>query len=305
MSAKKPAARASNRIKNPDDWVTGDEEMTGAQESYLHTFAQEAHEDVEGDLTKAEASKKIDRLKEKTGRGTRRARRGHHDPGRAIEDFRATKMTLLAGWLFHSIRLAAALGLALLAMQAPAATREYQAALLQLLRSSDQEIAQRKTSAQRFYGIASDEDEARFLSQLRAVEPSNAETLAAALDRQRSLRASYDRIEGSPVLLRPIEAAKDVAADDGGARRRIAQTVFDSFAPQLDLSLAAAVYGLFGLFLGSLIGELYDRRSASAPPGLVGGCAACLRRWRTAIPFRNQEPGRNAAADCDHNVAQL
>jgi hypothetical protein len=44
----------------------------------------------------------------------------------------------LAGWLLHSIRLAAALGLALVAMQAPAVTREYQAALLQLLRSSDQ-----------------------------------------------------------------------------------------------------------------------------------------------------------------------
>jgi len=99
---------------------------------------------------------------------------------------------LLARWLFHSIRLAAALGLALVTMQAPAVTREYQAALLQLVRSSDQEIAQRKASAQRFYGIAPAEDEGRFLAQLRAVEPSNAETLAAALDRQRGLQASYD-----------------------------------------------------------------------------------------------------------------
>ena len=164
-------------------------------------------------------------------------------------------MMLLAGWLLHSIRLAAALGLALVTMQAPAVTREYQAALLQLVRSSDQEIAQRKTSAQRFYGIAPGEDEGRFLAQLRAVEPSNAETLAAALDRQRGLRASYERIERSPDLLRPIFAAKDVAKDEGG-RRQIAETVFDSFAPQVDLSFAAAVYGLVGLFLGSLIGEL-------------------------------------------------
>src|SRR5215813_2638853 len=108
---------------------------------------------------------------------------------------------LLAGWLIHSIRLAAALGAALLAMQAPAVTREYQAALLQLVRSSDQEIAQRKSSAQRFYGIAPGEDEGRFLAQLRAVEPSNAETLAAALDRERSLQASYDRIEHTSDLL--------------------------------------------------------------------------------------------------------
>jgi hypothetical protein len=120
---------------------------------------------------------------------------------------------LLARWLFHSIRLAAALGLALVMMQAPAVTREYQAALLQLVRSSDQEIVQRKASAQRFYGIAPAEDEGRFLAQLRAVEPSNAETLAAALDHQRGLRASYDRIDRSPDLLRPIIATKDVAAD--------------------------------------------------------------------------------------------
>jgi hypothetical protein len=79
----------------------------------------------------------------------------------------------LAGWLLHSIRLAAALGLASVAMQ-PAVTREYQAALLQLVRSSDQEIAQRKTSAQRFYGIAEGEDEGRFLDARRLRWRSNA-----------------------------------------------------------------------------------------------------------------------------------
>jgi len=60
---------SSNTIKDPDDWTTGDEPMTGAQESYLHTLATEAGEEVEPDLTKAEASKKIDELRQKTGRG--------------------------------------------------------------------------------------------------------------------------------------------------------------------------------------------------------------------------------------------
>src|SRR5262245_50352767 len=55
-------------------------------------------------------------------------------------------MMFLAGWLLHSIPLAAALGLALMAMQAPAVTHEYQTALLQLVRSSEQEIAQRRVS---------------------------------------------------------------------------------------------------------------------------------------------------------------
>jgi Protein of unknown function (DUF3072) len=63
------ANNQSNTIKDPDDWTTGEEPMTGAQESYLHTLASEAGEQVEEDLTKAEASKKIDELREKTGRG--------------------------------------------------------------------------------------------------------------------------------------------------------------------------------------------------------------------------------------------
>ncbi|MES2522491.1 MAG: DUF3072 domain-containing protein [Gemmatimonadota bacterium] len=55
--------------KNPDEWVTGDESMTGPQASYLRTLAQEAGEEFDDTLTKAEASKKIEELQEKTGRG--------------------------------------------------------------------------------------------------------------------------------------------------------------------------------------------------------------------------------------------
>jgi hypothetical protein len=59
-----------NAEKDPDDWVTGDQPMTGAQASYLKTLSEEAHEPFEEELSKAEASKKIDALQEKTGRGT-------------------------------------------------------------------------------------------------------------------------------------------------------------------------------------------------------------------------------------------
>lgn len=55
--------------KDPDAWVTGDEPMTGPQQSYLQTLAHEAGEDVPDDLSKAEASKKIDDLQDETGRG--------------------------------------------------------------------------------------------------------------------------------------------------------------------------------------------------------------------------------------------
>jgi hypothetical protein len=59
----------SNTIKNPDDWTTGDEPMTGAQRSYLKTLSEEAKEPFDENLTKAEASKRIDELQQKTGRG--------------------------------------------------------------------------------------------------------------------------------------------------------------------------------------------------------------------------------------------
>ncbi len=62
-------AEQSNMQKDPDHWVTGDEPMTGAQRSYLHTLAEEAKEPIDDNLTKAQASKKIDELQEKTGRG--------------------------------------------------------------------------------------------------------------------------------------------------------------------------------------------------------------------------------------------
>ncbi|MCA1655776.1 MAG: DUF3072 domain-containing protein [Pseudonocardiaceae bacterium] len=59
----------SNPEKDPEDWVTGDEPMTGPQESYLHTLAQEAGTQVPANLTKVEASKLIDELQARTGRG--------------------------------------------------------------------------------------------------------------------------------------------------------------------------------------------------------------------------------------------
>lgn len=60
---------SSNVEKDPGDWVTGDEAMTGAQASYLETLSQEAGEDYDPSLSKAAASQRIDELQERTGRG--------------------------------------------------------------------------------------------------------------------------------------------------------------------------------------------------------------------------------------------
>jgi hypothetical protein len=58
-----------NPERDPDDWLSGDEPSTGPQESYLHTLAQEAGEEVPTNLSKADACKEIDRLQRITGRG--------------------------------------------------------------------------------------------------------------------------------------------------------------------------------------------------------------------------------------------
>ncbi len=66
----------SNMIKNPEDWTTGNEPMTGAQKSYLKTLSEQAHEPMDENLTKAQASERIEELQQKTGRGAEGAR-GH------------------------------------------------------------------------------------------------------------------------------------------------------------------------------------------------------------------------------------
>jgi hypothetical protein len=58
----------SNTIKSPDEWKTGDEPMTGAQRSYLKTLSDEAKIPFEENLTKAEASKRIDELRQQNER---------------------------------------------------------------------------------------------------------------------------------------------------------------------------------------------------------------------------------------------
>jgi hypothetical protein len=60
---------ADNTEKDPRDWVSGDDPMTGAQHSYLKTLAEQARKPAprEHGLTKAEASKLIDEMREQAG----------------------------------------------------------------------------------------------------------------------------------------------------------------------------------------------------------------------------------------------
>ena len=69
MAEPDQTAPTQNPKKDPEDWTTGDEPMTGPQRSYLQTLCREAKEDFNDSLTKAQASKRIEELQAKTGRG--------------------------------------------------------------------------------------------------------------------------------------------------------------------------------------------------------------------------------------------
>jgi len=69
-TAPTPPNATGNTIKDPEDWTTDHEPLTGAQRSYLQTLCQEANEPMDDTLTKAQASERIEALQQKTGRGT-------------------------------------------------------------------------------------------------------------------------------------------------------------------------------------------------------------------------------------------
>lgn len=75
------SAGNSNMEKDPADWVTGDEPMTGAQRSYLKTLSEEAKVPFDENLSKADASRRIDELQEMTGRGVSKGEQGGSDGG--------------------------------------------------------------------------------------------------------------------------------------------------------------------------------------------------------------------------------
>ncbi|HVF71829.1 MAG TPA: DUF3072 domain-containing protein [Chthoniobacterales bacterium] len=69
MAEQDQTPPSQNPEKDPEEWTTGDEPMTGPQRSYLQTLCREAKEEFDDSLTKAAASKRIDELQAKTGRG--------------------------------------------------------------------------------------------------------------------------------------------------------------------------------------------------------------------------------------------
>jgi hypothetical protein len=68
MTTQNESPQNAGLQKDPDAWKTGDEPMTASQRSYLETLAQDTGEAIDENLTKAEASKRIDELRERSPR---------------------------------------------------------------------------------------------------------------------------------------------------------------------------------------------------------------------------------------------
>lgn len=164
-------------------------------------------------------------------------------------------MGFLARWISDAVRLALSLALAAAAMQAPALTRDYAAALLQVSDDARRDIDGRKDSARRYYGIDATGD-AEVIQALQPHEPSNAETLARSVERVNTLHAAYARIEAASPLTQPVVAAVDSLDDPRGQKHAVLRLALESFVPQIVLTVSAAIWALIGLVAGSLLANL-------------------------------------------------
>jgi hypothetical protein len=161
----------------------------------------------------------------------------------------------IARWLSDAIRLGLSIAFAVAAMQVPALTHDYAAALLQVSEGGRRDIDQREASARQFYHLGADTDEA-LITALQPLEPSNAQTLAVSVDRARTLRAAYERIQATPPLLQPMVALADAITDAKGYKRTVLETAFKIFSPEVIISTASAAYGLGGLVIGSFVAQV-------------------------------------------------
>ncbi len=161
--------------------------------------------------------------------------------------------TFLGRALSDALRIGLSITLALLAMQLPAFSHQYTAALLQVADGERRDIQQREAAARSFYPAAGNTDDS-VIAALQPVEPANAQALRASVVRSRALTAAHDRIESAPLLLQPLQAALDLADDDpGSGKRAVLLTTFDTYVPQLLFRADAIIYALAGLLLGSVL----------------------------------------------------
>lgn len=164
-------------------------------------------------------------------------------------------MSFIGRWLSDAVRFGTSLVFAIGAMQIPALTHDYVAALLQVAQDARRDIEQRETSARQYYHLAPETDDA-IIAALQPLEPSNARTLRVSVDRAGALRAAYDRISAAPPLLEPVIAVTDAADDPNSYKEPVLRTALVTFSPEVIISTASTVYGLAGLVIGAFVAQL-------------------------------------------------
>jgi hypothetical protein len=160
-------------------------------------------------------------------------------------------MGLPRRWLAHSLTLGLGLLFAGLAMQAPALTHDYMAALLQVERELQQDVDQRVATARRVYSFAA-ADADGVAAALADLEPANAESLARSNARVRRLGAAWRTLDATTPVARPIVAL----AEEGLDRAEIRRTLLETFEPRISLTVDAGLYALLGLLTGALMARL-------------------------------------------------
>ncbi|MBC9176404.1 DUF2937 family protein [Pseudoroseomonas ludipueritiae] len=198
----------------------------------------------------------------------------------------------IAGWLSDSIRFGLGLALALAALQLPALTHAYTAALLQVAEGTRRDIDQRKEIARQHYRWNEALADAAAVDALRPLEPANAEGLAASMRREELLRDSHRRLLATPELLRPLKAGWALATDMRTEAREVLRIAWATHVPQVVISTAGAIYGLAGLMLGlllaqlllSLLGAMWPPRPGPKPLRSPG------ERRRPTLPAREPMP---------------
>jgi len=184
-------------------------------------------------------------------------------------------MGLIGRWLSGTISIAAALIAAVLAMQAPALSEHYAAALFQRELELSRAIDLSLDSARSVYRLEGQAED-RVIDFLRQQEPASAQAIANLVDRREALRAAYDRIDGRSPAMRPIALWQDYAGASPETRD-VLKSAIRTFHPEIQLSETAALYAVGGIALGTLaaqivlwpFGRLANRRAAPPPPPRV------------------------------------
>jgi Protein of unknown function (DUF2937) len=158
-------------------------------------------------------------------------------------------------WMSDAVQQSLALVFAIAAIQLPALTSDYAAALLQVSNDLRRDVDQREQAARNYYHLAAP-DEDSLITAISGQEPSNAQTLRQSLLRCGVLRSAYDRIDAASPLLRPPVALLDALEDERGDKQAVLATAFATHVTQVAFTSAAATYGLVGLTLGSFAAHI-------------------------------------------------